>query len=249
MVMKRNDDPKIQATKWFLEFLSDDLDKMSDLDWGKRIVEVEHYFFRPKFWVVGEAFKEPMWYPKEILDEATSMKDFTTHVESDHPAYPWRANLKHVQSELKEQLKKILAGGMLNIAEVRLLWSIIDGKIALGYLPPENLYDDSYDLPNLARLASISFAHALEGIPPGSIRTCRECGKYFLHLSKKERYFCSPKCTSKAMARKVRDKDPEKYKKKQRKIMQRRYREKKAKELGIPSSKVKLQRRRPRKED
>lgn len=247
--MKNGDDPKIQAAKWFLEFLSDDLDRMSDLDWGRRIVEAEHYFLRPTFWIVGEAFKEPMWHPKGLLDEATSMKELTTHVESDHPAYPWRVNLKHVQSELKEQLKKILAGGTLNIAEVRLLWSIIDGKIALGYLPPEKLYDDSYDLPHMTRLASISFAHALEGIPPGTIRICRECGKYFLHLSKKERYFCSPRCTSRAMAKRDREKDPDKYRAKQRKIMKERYREKKkAQELGVPVSKVTIRKRLLRKE-
>jgi hypothetical protein len=248
MTMKKGDDPKMQAAKWFLEFLSDDPEKMSDLDWQKRIVEAEHYFLRPTFWIVGEAFKEPMWHSKELLDEATGIEDFVAYIESDHAPYPWRANLKHVQAALKDQLKRILADDMINVTEVRLLCSIIDGKISLGYIPPEKLYEDSYSLPNLTKLAVISFAHALERIPPEAIRTCQECGRFFLHLSRKPRYFCSPRCTSKAMAKRVRERDIDKYRKKQRRVMKKRYREKRAQELGVPVSKVKIRRRSVKKE-
>jgi hypothetical protein len=244
MTMRKSDDPKIQAAKWFLEFLSDDLDRLSDLDWGKRIVEAGHYFIRPKFWVVGDAFKKPMWYPKGILDGAK------TAVDSRSLFFPstWRDDLKHIQPELKSQLGKILSGDMINLTEVSLLWTIIDGKIALGYRPPEKLFSDPFDLSNLTELALISFAHALERIPPGAIRTCQECGRYFLHLSKKPRYFCSPRCTSRAMAKRAREKDLDKYRAKQRRVMKKRYREQKAQEQGVPVNEVKIRERVVKKE-
>jgi hypothetical protein len=70
-----------------------------------------------------------------------------------------------------------------------------------------------------------------------------DCGKYFLHLSKKARYYCTPKCTSRDLSKKRREADPEAYRKKQREIMRKKYREKKAKELGMSPDKLKIQTR------
>lgn len=59
-----------------------------------------------------------------------------------------------------------------------------------------------------------------------AIRQCKECGRYFVHLSKRERDYCCNKCASRAGARKRRREDPEGYKAKMRGYMKRKYREK-----------------------
>lgn len=81
----------------------------------------------------------------------------------------------------------------------------------------------------------------LEGLDPLKvIRACPECHKVFAHLSKKEKVYCSPGCTSRALARKKRAEDPETYRAKQREIMRRKYEEKKKQQLG---KNVKINRR------
>jgi hypothetical protein len=52
---------------------------------------------------------------------------------------------------------------------------------------------------------------------------CKECGGKFLWVSKKPKYYCTSKCTSKAISRKRREKDPEGYRKQQREIMRKKY--------------------------
>ncbi|MBM4334049.1 MAG: hypothetical protein FJ117_23010 [Deltaproteobacteria bacterium] len=85
---------------------------------------------------------------------------------------------------------------------------------------------------------------ALDNTPDeGSVKECRECGNFFLHLSKKPKYYCNFRCTSKAASRKRREQNSEKYREDQREIMRRKYREIKAKERGVPVNKVRIQKK------
>ena len=63
----------------------------------------------------------------------------------------------------------------------------------------------------------LRFCQSLEGIPIGAFRTCPECGKLFLHLSKKKKIFCNNKCAarsaSKARREHIKKTDPEAHEK------------------------------------
>lgn len=60
-----------------------------------------------------------------------------------------------------------------------------------------------------------NFIRALEGIPLTAIRQCRECGLWFLHISKHKRDFCSNRCAARKGSRERRKKQknesPKKY--------------------------------------
>jgi len=63
----------------------------------------------------------------------------------------------------------------------------------------------------------LAFCQSLEGIPISAFRTCPECCKFFLHLSKKEKLFCNNKCAARSGSRvrrqNIKNNDPEAYKK------------------------------------
>ena len=59
------------------------------------------------------------------------------------------------------------------------------------------------------------FVKALDKLPVSALVRCPECGAWFLHLSKRERVYCSNKCaatkTSRERYRRLREHDPESY--------------------------------------
>lgn len=80
---------------------------------------------------------------------------------------------------------------------------------------------------DLINSASMHFHAAVSGFHTENIQECMECGKYFVHTSLKPRYYCNPRCTSKAIARKHRQENPEEYNKKHRELLRRIYHKKK----------------------
>lgn len=249
--MKKGDDPRIQAAKWFIEFLSEDLGKLSSLDFAKRAVEAQHYFMGPlrnlhPVWGKGDEITLGS-FPRLKPDDP---KGGVHLIVSPWPKdYPWEKNLPSIQKELKNFFEETLASPRHDavVDTIDLLFGL-DGEGTLRMRINFPIEDYEKDPSAVVRAAKRSFVLALGDIPAEAIRTCQECGKYFLHLSKKERSFCSPRCTSRAMAKRDRERDPDKYRAKQRKIMKIRYKEKKAQELGISVSKVSIRKRIPRKE-
>jgi hypothetical protein len=63
----------------------------------------------------------------------------------------------------------------------------------------------------------LAFCQSFEGIPIGAFRTCPECDKFFLHLSKKQKVFCNNKCAarsgSRAKRHHIKKNDPKAYEK------------------------------------
>ena len=245
--MNISDDPKVKAVNWFLDFLADDLDNMSDLDFSKRVVEIVYYFLYLWLW------------PKAIPWEGT--KAFIG-LAANHPS---KDNLKSIQADLKQLMKEVTElqrfppgslldtdrivnfsdkGFSVSICTLKADWEffIEQDTMTLAFRPPDSA-STLNDLEELKNAATMSLLSALSGLPTGSIRSCAECGRYFLHLSKKPKYYCSPKCGSRNLSRKRREADPDAYRAKQREIMRKKYREKKAKELGKPIDKVKIQER------
>jgi DNA-directed RNA polymerase subunit RPC12/RpoP len=216
--MKKENDPKIQTAKWFMDFLFDDFDNMSELDLAKRVMEVQFYFFRSKDWTHNP--QSSNWHRQD---------GFMVHdVFAKESNYPWRNNLKHIQAVLKKELSSMdpewPSGSFVEaLSDIRYYWGIENRKIFAGYeIDPDTTY--YYELKRLEKIATMTFFNALDGISIDAIKNCQECGKYFLHLSKKPKYFCSPKCTSRAISRKRRKENPQKYQEYQRAVMRDKYR-------------------------
>jgi hypothetical protein len=162
--------------------------------------------------------------------------------------YPWRENLRVVQAKIRNFMKEISEGtDFKSYAKADVLFGRGSGKFKVIYDPVEPSFADATDPSKLVEEARLSLIFALDGIPDeGAIKTCRECGRYFLHLSKKPKFFCDYKCTVKFTSRKRREKDPDGYRAAQREIMRKKYRERQAEKRGVPVEKVKIQKRRRR---
>lgn len=61
------------------------------------------------------------------------------------------------------------------------------------------------------------FMRLLDGLPVSSIRKCIGCGHYFLHLTKREKEYCTPSCASRSIQegkrKKLKNDHPRKHKK------------------------------------
>jgi len=84
-------------------------------------------------------------------------------------------------------------------------------------------------------------------VPMKALRKCKECKKWFIDFTKRKKYFCFKTCTWKLHGRRYRQK-PE-YIKAHRESVRKAYRRAKAKERKVPYDKVKIQKRRDRKEE
>lgn len=271
--MKKKDDPKIKALEWYLKFLSEDLENMNELDFGKLVVEAQFYFMNPvkgllAYYILAESLPPPM--PTTTLKKigkrtkdleanakVQGIERVDTHVPTlwdtagprNYPLYgrnyPWRQNLKVVQAKIRNFMKEINEGtDFKSYAKADVLFGRGSGKFKVIYDPVEPSFADATDPSKLVEEARVSLIFALDGIPDeGAIKTCRECGRYFLHLSKKPKFFCDYKCTVKFTSRKRREKDPEGYRAAQREIMRKKYREEKAKKLGRTVGKIRFQKK------
>lgn len=220
--MKQNDPSQVKALKWHLNFLSDHLDALSYLEFSGRVLEAKHYFASSALFL---PLNDPLW--KDI-----DPFDYILHVDLKGGEVPEDKNtLKKIQADLRELLKRMQTDGApIPIENVRVVSGVKDGRFFTKYYLPLD-YRDIFTPRRMKQLARLSFANALHGVPLEAIRTCRNetCGRYFLHLSQKDKYYCSPKCTSRDLAKKRREADPDLYRKKQRGIMRKKSKEKKRK--------------------
>jgi hypothetical protein len=239
----RKDDPKIQALSWFLSFISADLDSMIQRDFLKLTIDGQ-YYFRAHWPLAGFGVESNLW----------PIKDSEIYSDQLAGGELGRENLKQVQAALRNYLRLKFIDGTEN------LWGeIASGKISFGMFEGKATVIFGYkatrgreDLEEAIRMAKLNLSLSLCDIPREAIKICPECGRYFLHLSKKKsgryflhlskkkRTFCEYKCTTRAASRRRRENDPKAYKESQRKLMWERYGEKVKKKYG---GKVKVQRR------
>jgi hypothetical protein len=236
----RKDNPQIEAVKWFLDLVSLDIETLSERELSKLVIDAEHYFQRPGI---------PL-FPLEESDCTKSLDETLLEVRATGYTnfwpddFPWTESLMRIQERIKASLKKIIRtpDHMLyeDIKGVDLKLISFGGELRIGpVIDPKRMANPS----KIAGVVNTVFMFALEGLPTDAIRKCQECDRFFLHISKKPKYYCSPSCTSRGSSRKRREKDPEEYRKKQREIMRRKYRERKARELGVSPEKVKIKKR------
>lgn len=247
----------IKAVEWILEFLADDLDNISDLDFSKCVLDAQYYFVDQ--WAVqwlsppeSASSRSDQVRRKTYKKELPTEKTFGVIGPSRYPDnYPWRETLKEVQANLRTIAKELSEdqpgrqGIIKEVGKVSLVFDRGPEGMFIRFNPISSILD-FHQIPKreeLVQLAERTFYISANGLPPNAIRPCKECGKYFLHLSEKVKYFCSPRCASRNLSRERREKDPEGYRAKQREIMRRKYQERRAKESGHPVEKIVFQKK------
>ena len=223
--MKLKDPLQVKALKWYMDFLSDDLATLSYLDFSGRVLEARHYFINSALFL---PLDDSLW--KEI-----DPLDYSLHAELKGIELPgsdwWKNVLTKIQADFRMLLNGWYTDGApISMVNVRVVTGVAKGSFFTKYYLPVD-YKDMFTPRKMKQLARISFANAVQGIPLEAIKTCKDkkCGRYFLHLSKKPKDYCNPKCTSRDLSRKRREADPEAYREKQREIMRKKSKKRKQK--------------------
>ena len=219
--------PQIEVLNWFLDFLSLDLESLSDDEWSKWQGDAVHYFHAPGV----------------VHDEYGSLSTQPLRKQVHLRILAEKENLKVVHKKLKTFLEKWLGSSGAKYAFENVKWVFFTDNKGVMRIQPRFKIVRDLTIQRLTMFVKANLCLVMHSIPREAIKTCRECGKYFLHLSKKPKYYCNPTCSSRGSARRKRETDPEGYRRQQRQIMRRKYREQKARKLGIPVAEVKIQKR------
>jgi hypothetical protein len=198
--------------RWLSEFLTYDIETMPRPDFVK--LDMEFFYF---------------------LAKESTLGDFTFVGWSER-----REQLKSAQGAVREILSGLVSHRDSGKTIRRKYTIEFEMMIADGSLFREYVDDSLEGLENLSNI----LAHEILGIflhlPLSAIKQCgnialekkgkkipeQSCDNLFIQFAKREKIFCSSRCASRHSARKVRQKDPEGYRKKQKRIMKKRYREK-----------------------
>lgn len=200
---KVQDLPVVKALIWYMDFLSYDFESMTDLDIKKSALEVKQY-------IIKYAYFTPFHFLKH--EESDPIYD-ELHAELERIEAPEGLQLKEtlikVQAELRGLLEAIMnpARDVIEVEPVQRRIASTGTTFVTGHLPPEIDPNACFNIDVLPRLARISFTDALSGMPANSINMCEyeKCENYFFRWSEKDKFYCSPKCTSRALAQERRE--------------------------------------------
>jgi hypothetical protein len=244
--MGKTEKSQIQALNWFLLFLRTDIESMEPLDFTKLVVEAIHYFQGPGLITTFGTFgTTPKGWPKHIPDP----EEYDPF--GDIQRTEWKPALLKIQADLTAHLQEWTDAPDMRskeIEKINVQFGSLKGKWHVRFFVPGFfLFGQEKDETITQRMARLALCFALHGLPRDALKKCQECGAHFAHVSAKPKYYCNPKCTTKALSRKRREADPEGYRRKQREIMRKVYRKRQAKKLGVPPDKVKIQKKSPSK--
>lgn len=194
---------------WYLGFIQEDLEKLSVLDLAKKQLEVKHYLLSPI--LLGGSGDEDSLKTGEHKETIPDLSvDLLKTIQDE---------LKVLIEDTKSPAQQTLLGNELCSVHLK-GWSAslmeCDG-IFYGCLSLRKNGKDS----DLVDHAKIKYIQAIAGHKRLELLKCKECGKVYSQISKKEKYFCSHRCAAKFISRKRRLANPEEYKKKQADIMRR----------------------------
>jgi len=200
---KFQDRPQVKTLKWYMDFLSYDFKSMTDLDLEKSALEVKQYIIKYAYFTPFPFLKHEESDP--IYDELHAELEGIESPEGSQ----LRKVLKKVQAELRGLLERIMnpESGVIEVEPVQRRIASTGTTFVTGHPPPKIDPNDCFNIDVLPRLARISFTDALSGMPANSINMCEyeKCENYFFHWSEKDKFYCSPKCTSRALAQERRD--------------------------------------------
>ena len=255
------DKERREALEWFIQFAQMNIDELKPGDKAKFLAEYEEYLApdvteekREKLKDQARKGAEKGYLPENFY--TYPLKDFV-HIETKHFSF-W-GEIKVLQGIVQNVFLKVAVPDYI-IRD----YDMSDYDMS-DYLKPVGIYvlDSSCYLDVNANPMSIAFVpHAvilidyllirlytlLSGLPRTSIQKCLVCGKLFLNTSLRIKKYCSSRCLWRFNAQKRREADPEGYKAKQREIMRAKYLKKKAEEIDRPIDKIKIQKRRSKKQ-
>ena len=205
--------------RWLSEFLSADIDKMTEPEFYKLFLEFWHFV---TYGGLGIGL-----LMTEVMDQF-------------HPlAIETRADIKEAQSVVSDILSQVVT--WRDSSKNQQL-----GFVAKNF-PVEfkvRLQGDSLSLDYKEDVNLLWFAvlELLSQFSLSWIRKCANepCGNFFVQTTKREKIYCSQRCAWQETSRKARRAGGDEYRKKQRKVMRKRYDKKQKEKLG-PN--VKVQRR------
>ena len=200
---KTQDLPQVKALRWYMDFLSYDFESMTDLDLKKRALEVKDY-------IIKYAYFTPFPFLKHEESDPIDDKLLTELERIESPeGLQLKETLIKVQAELRDLLEEIMnpASIVIEVEPVQRRIASTGTTFVTGHPPPKIDPNDCFNIDVLPRLARISFTTALHGMPANSINMCEyeKCENYFFRWSEKDKFYCSPKCTSRALAQERRD--------------------------------------------
>jgi hypothetical protein len=234
-----------QNIQWFLSFLNYDLSEI-DYDEKMKITSqaISIIFGMPEF-VFGEADKPEMpadrwkedatlmdtiilWQKENKLEVCQEylMRHFESIMQTINEAKTfakgWNPEFRNyfclnkIDSELKMRLESPLIE-----FDHRVINKGEKDENVLFRLKKDSLLNAPIRLAFKAKMDEITllfyFFEALKGVPLGALRQCPECERYFLHVTKKHKIYCTNNCAAKGSVRQKRKRmkktDPEEYRK------------------------------------
>jgi hypothetical protein len=187
---------KQQRLNQFLDLIETDLSKMSDVD--KYSLGARFLFSTPLKLFGKKQTGEDHW--KSVIDE-----------------------LPRVQQLFKNVINKMMhleEGGKYPLPPIRQLLEVRDGsfKVLQETTKPDARglrqliatgIDDPFEEMLLSDISELGML--LNGVPQSAFRKCKNCGRLFIHLSKKTKLFHSTSCTYTYLSRQRRDRLKKKH--------------------------------------
>jgi len=136
---------------------------------------------------------------------------------------------KALQVEIKSFFETVLhlnTGKMAGMGVYEYLTRAPSGIFRKGTIPIPGRSEEMSKDQSIARAGIPVLIDILDGIPESAFKRCPECKKWFFHLSKRQKEFCSNRCASRYLTRKKRTESKEareKYNKKMREYMKKRH--------------------------
>jgi uncharacterized Zn finger protein (UPF0148 family) len=193
---------------WIIDFVQEDLDRLSEGDRAKLVIETRENLSPPET-ITGMAM------PESIREKG----GYIPKPPSPGTEEYWN-ELKRLQTYLRGKIHGLmeLAPGGNRVSEIFdncFMNMNVSKKTYMFSIIPFPTQHDHYAL--------FVFFNLINGAPAGSLKKCESCGRIFFASGHKAKIFCSTKCQWRANAKKARETDPEKYRQKQREIMRKKY--------------------------
>jgi hypothetical protein len=225
IILRRSQDMSIERLGW-----PQDLKKKDKLSWIVRFLQtdLDNLSRGEKKRLAFSSMLLPL-FGAHVIKVLSSHKTWEERDEHFFPL-PWEG-LKHLQDGMNKFFHSLLdqkegGSGLCLPSTERELTISNDGSYKIEY--PSRI--SAQKIVEVSIFIS-EFADLLNGLPKDWIRKCPGCEKFFVHLSKKKRLYCSNRCAYKTIYRSrverlLKNGQYGAYLDKQNKVMKKRYKEK-----------------------
>lgn len=230
---------EVSPLQWFLDFINTDLKTLSLSEKFKIAAEVKLALDGDIDWLPYSDYMRTRekWHPKDPSGSLLSLydPDLAVVIElQDHLRRFFEEMFMRIEGTRIYQEKLILKepsqGGINEIAKLNtnitvrariILPGVQDFSedkeahiaLHLGAKLGSNVIRVQFSPDNNKDALIFHFLRAIDDLPLTAIRQCPECKKWFAHLSRREKEFCSNKCAAKKTSRqryqRVKESDPE----------------------------------------